>query len=175
MLAYRLLQAQTQPEFQQVPEPHAAAGQVVVRMAGSGLCHTDFTVISRERSYWNERAAAFHARPWNRRMGGTNRNRSDKFRLGDAVAVNPSWASCGRCHMCRSGEENLASIRKPFALPESVTTGDSAICPCSRGEVSRSDRRSRPGRGRVTHRCRHHDIQRDQAGTSGISPAAPQS
>ncbi len=46
MLAYRLLQAQTQPEFQDVPKPHAGPGQVVVRVAGSGLCHTDFTVIS---------------------------------------------------------------------------------------------------------------------------------
>ena len=42
MLAYRLLQAQTQPEFQEVPEPHAGPGQVVVKVAGSGLCHTDF-------------------------------------------------------------------------------------------------------------------------------------
>jgi len=41
MLAHRLLQAQTKPEFQGVPEPHAGPGQVVVRVAGSGLCHTD--------------------------------------------------------------------------------------------------------------------------------------
>lgn len=41
MLAYRLLQAQTAPEFQEVPEPHAGPGQVVVKVAGSGLCHTD--------------------------------------------------------------------------------------------------------------------------------------
>lgn len=30
MLAYRLLQAETQPEFRDVPEPHAGPGQVVV-------------------------------------------------------------------------------------------------------------------------------------------------
>lgn len=35
LLAYRLLQAQRQPEFQDVPEPHAGPGQVVVRVAGS--------------------------------------------------------------------------------------------------------------------------------------------
>jgi NADPH:quinone reductase-like Zn-dependent oxidoreductase len=45
MLAYRLLEAQTQPEFQEVPEPHAGPGQVVVRVAGSGLCHTDFKIL----------------------------------------------------------------------------------------------------------------------------------
>jgi D-arabinose 1-dehydrogenase-like Zn-dependent alcohol dehydrogenase len=50
MLAYRLLEAQTQPAFQDVPDPHAGPGQVVVRVAGSGLCHTDFTVIGRDRT-----------------------------------------------------------------------------------------------------------------------------
>jgi len=59
MLAYRLLQAQTQPEFQEVPEPHPGPGQVVVRVSGSGLCHTDFTVISRERSYWKNEPPPF--------------------------------------------------------------------------------------------------------------------
>jgi D-arabinose 1-dehydrogenase-like Zn-dependent alcohol dehydrogenase len=32
MIAYRLLNAQTQPEFQEVPEPHAAPGQVLVKV-----------------------------------------------------------------------------------------------------------------------------------------------
>ena len=54
MIAYRLLNAQTQPEFQEVPEPHAAPGQVLVKVGGSGLCHTDFTVISRDQAYWKD-------------------------------------------------------------------------------------------------------------------------
>ncbi len=54
MLAYRLLDAKAQPEFQEVPPPHAGPRQVVIKVAGSGLCHTDFTVISRERSYWKD-------------------------------------------------------------------------------------------------------------------------
>jgi Alcohol dehydrogenase GroES-like domain len=58
MQAYRLTQGQTQPEFQDVPEP-AGPGQVVVRVAASGLCHTDFTVISRDRSYWTSEAPPF--------------------------------------------------------------------------------------------------------------------
>ena len=40
-----------------------------------------------------------------------------KFRQGDAVAVNPSWASCGRCHMCRSGEENHCLYQKAIRAP----------------------------------------------------------
>ena len=40
-----------------------------------------------------------------------------KFQPGDAVAVNPSWASCGRCHMCRSGEENHCLYQKAIRAP----------------------------------------------------------
>jgi propanol-preferring alcohol dehydrogenase len=39
------------------------------------------------------------------------------FQRGDAVAVNPSWASCGRCHMCRSGEENFCLYQKAIRAP----------------------------------------------------------
>jgi propanol-preferring alcohol dehydrogenase len=117
MLAYRLVQAQTPPEFHEVPEPHAGPGQVVVRVAGSGLCHTDFTVISRDRSYWKNEPPPFtlghEIAGWVEEIGtGVAR-----FQRGDAVAVNPSWASCGRCHMCRSGEENHCLFQKAIRAP----------------------------------------------------------
>src|SRR5262245_2103464 len=117
MLAYRLLQAQTQPEFQEVPEPHAGPGQVVVRVAGSGLCHTDFTVIARDRTYWKDDPPPFtlghEIAGWVEELGtGVN-----GFQRGDPVAVNPSWASCGRCHMCRSGEENHCLYQKAIRAP----------------------------------------------------------
>jgi propanol-preferring alcohol dehydrogenase len=117
MQAYRLTKAQTQPEFQDVPEPHAGPGQVVVKVAGSGLCHTDFTVISRERTYWRDEAPPFtlghEIAGWVEEIGtGVTR-----FMAGDAVAVNPSWASCGRCHMCRSGEENHCLHQKAIRAP----------------------------------------------------------
>jgi propanol-preferring alcohol dehydrogenase len=117
MLAYRLLQAQTQPEFQEVPDPHAGPGQAVVRVAGSGLCHTDFTVISRERSYWKNDPPPFtlghEIAGWVEEVGAGVKG----FQRGDAVAVNPSWASCGRCHMCRSGEENFCLYQKAIRAP----------------------------------------------------------
>lgn len=106
MRAYRLVEAETQPKFQEVPDPHAGPGQVVVKVAGSGLCHTDFTVISRARGYWKDHPPPFtlghEIAGWVEEVGSGVKG----FRRGDAVAVNPSWASCGNCHMCRSGEEN---------------------------------------------------------------------
>jgi propanol-preferring alcohol dehydrogenase len=117
MLAYRLLEAQTQPEFHEVPEPHAGPGEVVVKVAGSGLCHTDFTVISRERSYWKNEPPPFT-------LGHEIAGRVEElgsgvkgFQRGEAVAVNPSWASCGRCHMCRSGEENFCLYQQAIRAP----------------------------------------------------------
>lgn len=117
MLAYRLLKEQTQPEFQEVPEPHAGPGQVVVKVAASGLCHTDFTVIDREPKYWGDDAPPFtlghEIAGWVEEVG----TGATKFKPGDAVAVNPSWASCGRCHMCRSGEENHCLYQKGIRAP----------------------------------------------------------
>src|SRR5690349_21844738 len=117
MLAYRLLKAQTQPEFQEVPEPHAGPGQVVVKVGGSGLCHTDFTVIGRDQDYWKNESPPFtlghEIAGWVEEIGPGVKG----FKHGDAVAVNPSWASCGRCHMCRSGEENFCLYQTAIRAP----------------------------------------------------------
>ena len=117
MLAYRLLKAQTQPDFQEVAEPHAGPGQAVVKVASSGLCHTDFTVIAREESYWKDNGPPFTL---GHEIAGLVEELGDGvkgFQRGDAVAVNPSWASCGRCHMCRSGEENFCLYQKAIRAP----------------------------------------------------------
>ncbi|MFD4507050.1 NAD(P)-dependent alcohol dehydrogenase [Streptomyces sp. NPDC058457] len=117
MLAYRLLQAQKQPEFQEVPDPHAGPGQVVVKVAGSGLCHTDFTVIGRDQTYWQDNPPPFtlghEVAGWVEEVGSGVTN----FRPGDAVAIDPGWASCGHCHLCRSGEENHCLYQKGIRAP----------------------------------------------------------
>ena len=117
MLAYRLIEAQKQPEFQEVPDPHAGPGQVVVRVAGSGLCHSDFILISRERSDWKGEGPPFtlghEVAGWVEEVGSG----VTKFQRGDAVAVIGSWATCGRCHMCRSGEENHCLYQKEIRAP----------------------------------------------------------
>lgn len=45
MEAYRLLDWQRPPELVEVPVPSVADGQVLVEVAGCGLCHSDLTMI----------------------------------------------------------------------------------------------------------------------------------
>ena len=117
MQAYRLVEAQKEPEFQDVPDPHAGPGQVVVEVAGSGLCHTDFIVKSRDRAYWKDNPPPFtlghEVAGWVEDLGTGVKG----FKVGDAVAINPSWASCGHCHMCRSGEENHCLYQTAIRAP----------------------------------------------------------
>jgi|SRR5689334_4763670 len=124
MLAYRLLKAQEQPEFQEVPEPHAGPGQVVVRVAGSGLCHTDFTVISREQGYWKDDAPPFtlghEIAGWIEELGTGVKGFQRAMR----------WRSIRRGPVadavtCADRVKKIsASIRKPFVRRALVTTAD---------------------------------------------------
>jgi propanol-preferring alcohol dehydrogenase len=90
---------------------------VVVKVAGSGLCHTDFTVIARPAGFWTENPPPFtlghEIAGWVEEVGTGVSN----VRPGDAVAVNPNWATCGHCHMCRSGEENHCLYQKAIRAP----------------------------------------------------------
>src|SRR5258705_1800139 len=89
----------------------------LVKVGGSGLCHTDFTVISRDLSYWKDDPPPFtlghQIAGWVEEVGAGVKN----FNRGDAVALNPSWASCGRCHMCRSEEENHCLYQTAIRAP----------------------------------------------------------
>jgi len=117
MRAFRQLEAQMDPDFQDVPDPHAGAGQVVVKVAASGLCHTDFIVKSRDRVYWKDTPPPFtlghEVAGWVEELGTGVKG----VKVGDAVAINPSWASCGHCHMCRSGEENHCLYQTGIRAP----------------------------------------------------------
>jgi 6-hydroxycyclohex-1-ene-1-carbonyl-CoA dehydrogenase len=86
-----------------IPEPHAGPGEVVVRVAGCGMCHTDLHYLDHGVKPFKEPplvlghevagtvAAAGPGAPWQE---------------GDRVLV-PAVLSCGRCRYCRAGRENL--------------------------------------------------------------------
>src|SRR5262249_45853733 len=46
MIAYRLVQPQEPPQLQDVAKPSPGAGQLLIKVGGCGLCHTDIGLMT---------------------------------------------------------------------------------------------------------------------------------
>jgi propanol-preferring alcohol dehydrogenase len=93
-------------EIAEVPDPRPARGEVVVRVAGCGLCHTDLHYIDHGVKTFKapplilgHEAAGVVAE-----LGPGVTGRA----VGDRVLI-PSVLGCGQCDYCRQGRENLCS------------------------------------------------------------------
>ena len=55
MIAYRLLQPREPPRLQDVPKPSPQAGQLLIKVGGCGLCHTDIAIMGKTKAhrYWH--------------------------------------------------------------------------------------------------------------------------
>ena len=88
----------------EVPTPEPGSGEVLLQVAGCGLCHTDL-------HYLDHGVATFKTPPLilgHEAAGtvvavGTN---VDQGLVGERAVV-PAVLSCGRCRSCRRGRENL--------------------------------------------------------------------
>jgi 6-hydroxycyclohex-1-ene-1-carbonyl-CoA dehydrogenase len=90
--------------IEEVPAPEPQAGEVVMRVAACGLCHTDL-------HYLDHGVRTFKAPPiilGHEAAGTVARLGSGVSGLapGDRVLAPSVWA-CGRCRFCRAGRENL--------------------------------------------------------------------
>jgi len=107
MPAFRLLQWERAPQLVEAPVPQPGPGEVLVEVAGNGLCHSDATMRQMP-------AALGEALGWNmpftlgHEVGGWIAALGDGVagvQVRDAVAlVSPS--SCGECELCRAGRES---------------------------------------------------------------------
>src|ERR1700758_393229 len=107
MLAYRLNQPQEPPQLQDVPKPSPGAGQLLIKVGGCGLCHTDIGLMARTKAEWLNTQPPFtlghEIAGWVGEIG----QGVVGFKVGEPVAVVPVWGSCGHCPPCRRGEENF--------------------------------------------------------------------
>jgi propanol-preferring alcohol dehydrogenase len=105
--AYRMTAWEQPPSLQQVAAPAAGPGQVVVRVAACGLCHSDLAMMAMPGAVgdglgWQIPFTLGHeSAGWVHEVG----EGVDGFAVGDAVAV-ASPASCGTCRWCVEGREN---------------------------------------------------------------------
>ena len=107
MIAYRLIQPQEPPQLQDVPKPSPGAGQLLIKVGGCGLCHTDIGLMARTQAEWLDTPPPFtlghEIAGWVGEIG----QGVVGFKSGEPVAVVPVWGSCGHCPPCRRGEENF--------------------------------------------------------------------
>ncbi len=104
MKAYQLTEWQQPPELRDVEVPEPGPGEVLIRVAGAGACHSDLHLME-----WPEGQMDFdlpftlgHENAgWVEALGAG----VDGFEQGEPVAVYGPWG-CGRCRSCRTSAEN---------------------------------------------------------------------
>lgn len=107
MLAYRVVEWQRPPRLVEVDIPAPEPGQVLVRVAGNGLCHSDVTMTQipaavGEMLGWQVPFTLGHeVAGWVHDVGAG----VEGFDAGEPVAL-ASPASCGRCPFCIRGQDS---------------------------------------------------------------------
>ncbi len=91
-------------EIAEVPTPSPGAGQILVKVAACGVCHTDL-------HYLDHNVPTFKAPPMilGHEPSGTVAGLGAEvknFKEGDRVLL-PAVLTCGTCFHCRSGRENI--------------------------------------------------------------------
>lgn len=123
-------------EVQDVPEPVAAPGQVVVDVERVGVCGTDAEFYSGHMAYLRSGDAAYPVRighEWCGRVRAVGDGVSPEW-LGRRV-TGDTMLGCGRCARCTSGRQHLCAdryeigIRRgwPGALAERLPVPASAL------------------------------------------------
>jgi propanol-preferring alcohol dehydrogenase len=59
MIAYRLVKPQEPPQLQDVPRPSPGSGQLLIKVGGCGLCHTDLGLMRRTKTDWADMQPPF--------------------------------------------------------------------------------------------------------------------
>jgi alcohol dehydrogenase, propanol-preferring len=111
MKAYRVVEWQRAPEVAEVDVPRPGPGEVVVKVAGNGLCHSDLVMPKMPQAIgdqlgWSMPFTLGHE------IGGTVAAVGAGVRSvaeGDPVAVI-SAASCGSCRYCLRGLDNACDF-----------------------------------------------------------------
>jgi 2-desacetyl-2-hydroxyethyl bacteriochlorophyllide A dehydrogenase len=128
--------------IEKVPDPAPGPRDVVVRVAGCGICGTDLHIME------GEFAPAYPIVPGHEFAGEVVEVGSGvtEVAVGDQVAVDPSL-HCGECYQCKRARGNLcenwnaigvtrpggaaefvvAPVKNCYRLPDSVSPADAAL------------------------------------------------
>jgi len=90
-----------QPEIVDLPKPEPQAGQVLLKIAGAGVCHSDLHVLDGEVGIPGPFTLGHENAGWIAGLGSGVTG----WKEGDAVAVYGPWG-CGACRTCQTSSEN---------------------------------------------------------------------
>lgn len=130
--------------IEDVPTPTPGPGEILVRVAACGVCHTDLHYIDHGTPTFKKPPLIL-----GHEVSGTVAGfgpGAGGFREGDRVLL-PAVLTCGQCAMCRTGRENIcdrmimpgnnidggyaeymvAPAKDAFALPEEIPLVEGAI------------------------------------------------
>jgi len=88
-------------QLQEIPKPLPGAGQVLIKIGGAGVCHSDLHVMEEDLGFQPPFTLGHENAGWVEALG----QGVTGLREGDAVAVYGPWG-CGRCHACQRSMEN---------------------------------------------------------------------
>jgi len=112
MLAVRTHIAGEPLRIEQLPVPEPSGGEVRVRVAGCGVCHTDLHIARTDRLRVTRPVTLGHEiGGWVDAWGpdAAKRLRSARLHEGDAVLVFGGWG-CGACRQCAQGDGQRCEI-----------------------------------------------------------------
>ena len=88
-------------QIQEVPEPSPGPGQVLIKVGGAGVCHSDLHIMEEDLGFTPPFTLGHENAGWIAALG----EGVIGFKEGDPVAVYGPWG-CGRCHACQRSMEN---------------------------------------------------------------------
>ena len=101
MKAVRFLEVGRPAEIVDLPKPTPAPGEVLVRIAGAGVCHSDLHVLDEGIGIAGPFTLGHENAGWIAALG----EGVTGWKEGDPVAVYGPWG-CGACHTCQTSAEN---------------------------------------------------------------------
>src|SRR4051812_15445459 len=110
--------------IESVPDPAPGPRDVVVRVAGCGICGTDLHILE------GEFAPRLPVVPGHEFAGEVVEVGHDvtEVAVGDQVAVDPSL-HCGECHYCRRGRGNLCERWNAIGVTVAGGAAEYAVAP----------------------------------------------
>ncbi len=101
MQAVRFVGVGRPAQIEEVPKPAVGPGQLLIKIGGAGVCHSDLHVMEEDLDFRPPFTLGHENAGWVAALGEGVAG----FKEGDAVAVYGPWG-CGRCHSCQLSLEN---------------------------------------------------------------------